>query len=105
MCYRWLFVVSALIAAPLGALTTPFTTHWGDMRAKYMWNATPHNWEILDLRYRGRPPRCASAQRGNSLIDALYEVSTPMHPKYGYGAYLSRKQVAQRRDKLELVDS
>lgn len=26
----------------------PFTTHWGDMRAKYMWDATPPNWETLD---------------------------------------------------------
>lgn len=46
-------------------------------------------------------------QHENALIDALLEVSTPEHPKYG--ARLSKEQVAQlvapHLDTLNLVNS
>ncbi|KAH9033399.1 subtilisin-like protein [Lactarius pseudohatsudake] len=80
------------------------------MRIKHSWNAVPENWESLgcplndttiDLYVALRP------YRESALIDELYEVSNPDHPRYG--AYLSNEQVAElvapRPGTLELVNS
>ena len=63
----------------------PLTTLWDDIRVKYTWNATPANWETL-----GHPPAgtaidlyiALKPDRENALIDALYKVSNPGHPKH-----------------------
>jgi tripeptidyl-peptidase-1 len=96
------------------------------MRVKHTWDTVPVNWESLgppfpgttiDLRIALKP------HRENALIDSLYGVSTPKHPKYvsitplcthiltaaRYGAHLSQEQVADlvapHPDTLELVKS
>ncbi|KAF8267936.1 peptidase S8/S53 domain-containing protein [Lactarius quietus] len=83
---------------------------WDDIRVKHTWNTVPSNWEIL-----GPPPSNTTIdlhigllpQSENALIDALYEVSTPGHSKYG--AHLSKEQVAQlvapHRDTLDIINS
>ncbi|KAF8266325.1 subtilisin-like protein [Lactarius quietus] len=107
MLYYRLSVLSVLAAASLAA---PLVPRWDDTRIKHTWHTVPSNWESLgppssnttiDLHIALLP------QSENSLIDALYEVSTPRHPKYG--AHLSKEQVAQlvapHRDTLDLVNS
>jgi len=127
MRYCWL---SVLAAGPLTSLATPFASRWDDIRVKHTWDAVPANWENLgppladttiDLRIALKP------DRKNALIDALYEVSSPNHPKHvspslcsciysrepllwcRYGKHLSREQVAglvaPHPDTLELVNS
>ncbi|KAF8256922.1 subtilisin-like protein [Lactarius quietus] len=88
----------------------PLVPRWDDTRVKHTWHTVPSNWESLgppssnttiDLHIALLP------QYENALIDALYEVSTPSHPKYG--AHLSKEQVAQlvapHRDTSDLVNS
>ncbi|KAH8991641.1 subtilisin-like protein [Lactarius hatsudake] len=91
-----------------------FTEHisppWEDMHIKHSWSAVPKNWENL-----GRPPSGTTIdlyitlkpQRENSVVEALYEVSEPGHPRYR--AYLTKEQVADlvapRPETLELVNS
>lgn len=84
-------VLSVLAAAPLGCLTSPRTTLWDDIRVRHTVNVTMANWEAL-----GTPPAgttidlyiALKAQHESALTDALYEVSTPGHPQYVYGAPL-----------------
>ncbi|KAH9161770.1 subtilisin-like protein [Lactarius sanguifluus] len=80
------------------------------MHIKHSWSAVPKNWESL-----GRPPSGTTIdlyitlkpQRENAVVDALYEVSEPGHPRYR--AYLTKEQVADlvapRPETLELVNS
>ncbi|KAH9062451.1 subtilisin-like protein [Lactarius vividus] len=80
------------------------------MHIKHSWNAVPRNWESL-----GHPPSgttidlymALKPQRENALVDALYEVSEPGHPRYR--AHLTKEQVAElvapRPETLELVNS
>ena len=83
--YRWISVLYILTVAPLAGFATPLASHWDDVRVKHAWMATPDNWESLGLPssdtttdlYIGLKPKNEDA-----LIDALYEVSTPGHPKY-----------------------
>ncbi|KAI9435588.1 subtilisin-like protein [Lactarius indigo] len=110
MRYNWFSAFSVLSAAPLCSLATPPQPHWGNMRVKHAWDAVPLNWEHL-----GHPAAestidlhiALKSQRENALIEALYEVSTPGHPKYG--KHLSKGQVsdlvAPHRDTLELINS
>ena len=116
MCYYWL-VLFFLAAMPLTSLATTGTSHWGDMRVKHLWDTLPGNWTYLrhpsnsttiDLHIALKP------QSENALIEALYEVSSPSHPKHvspsllcapiysrefpfrcRYGKYLSREQTAE----------
>ncbi|KAI0247094.1 subtilisin-like protein [Lactifluus subvellereus] len=105
----WPTVLSVLAAAPLG-LGTPVAPRWDDMRVKHTWDTIPDKWECqghppagttIDLRIALKP------HRENALVDALYEVSDPKHPKYG--AHLSKEEVAElvapHPDTLELVSS
>ncbi|KAH9008580.1 subtilisin-like protein [Lactarius deliciosus] len=80
------------------------------MHIKHSWNAVPRNWESL-----GHPPSgttidlyiALKPQRENALVDALYEVSEPGHPRYR--AYLTKEHVAElvapRPETLKLVNS
>ena len=129
---HWLSVLTALAVRPLGCLATPLGLPLDNMLVKHTWDATPENWESLgyppagttiDLRISLKP------HHENALIDALYEVSSPNHPRHvvspsllcapiysrepllwcRYGAHLSREQVAKlvapHPDTLELVRS
>ena len=82
LCISVLYVLAAL---PLISLTKPFSPRWNDMRVKHSWNAVPKNWESL-----GHPPSNTTIDlyvalkplHKNALIDALYEDSSPDHPKH-----------------------
>ena len=82
----WLSVLSLVVlaASPPG-LATPLSPRWDDTRLKHSWGSIPEKWErqgippagtTIDLRVALKP------HRENALIDALYEVSDPRHPKY-----------------------
>ncbi|KAF8268124.1 subtilisin-like protein [Lactarius quietus] len=69
---------------------------WDDRSVKHAWQVIPAGWEspvtppagvTIDLSISLKP------HDENALVDALYEVSNPQHPKYG--AYLSRERVAE----------
>ncbi|KAH9010010.1 subtilisin-like protein [Lactarius hengduanensis] len=102
--------LSVLAFGPLNGLATPFTSHWDDLRAKHTWNSVPENWNNL-----GHPPAdttidlhiALKAKNEDALIDALIEVSSPGHPKYG--KHLSREEVAELvappSDVLELANA
>jgi hypothetical protein len=81
-----LSVISVLTILPLAVLATPLASPWDDVRVMHAWDAVPENWDNLG------PPHsnttidlfvALKAHNENALIDALYEVSTPGHPKYG----------------------
>ncbi|KAH8984507.1 subtilisin-like protein [Lactarius akahatsu] len=96
MRYHLISVISVLATIPLGSLAKPFSPRWDDMRIKHSWNAVPENWESL-----GNPLSdttidlyvALKAHRESALIDTLYQVSDPNHPRYG--AYLSKEQIAE----------
>ncbi|KAH9059476.1 subtilisin-like protein [Lactarius deliciosus] len=108
--YHRISVLSVLATGLLGGLAKPRTPPWDDMHIKHSWNAVPRNWESL-----GHPPSgttidlyiALKPRRENALVDALYEVSEPGHPRYR--AYLTKEQVAElvapRPETLELVNS
>ncbi|KAH8997722.1 peptidase S8/S53 domain-containing protein [Lactarius hatsudake] len=101
------FVIALVL---LGSLAKPLSSLWHDMHIKHSWNAVPRNWESL-----GHPPSGTTIdlyialrpQHENAVVDALYEVSEPGHPRYR--AYLSKEQVADlvapHPETLELVNS
>ncbi|KAH9015288.1 subtilisin-like protein [Lactarius hengduanensis] len=109
MRYHWLYALSFLTATPLADVATP-PAPWGDVRVKHAWSSVPANWETL-----GCPPPgttidlyiALNPHHDNALIDALFEVSDPKHPRYG--AHLSKEQVAElvrpHPDTLEIVTS
>ncbi len=85
MHYHCIFVLSVLAAVLLSSLAKPLSPPWGDMHTKHSWNAVPENWESV-----GHPPSgttinlyiALKSHRENALIDALYEVSEPTHPRH-----------------------
>ncbi|KAF8265584.1 subtilisin-like protein [Lactarius quietus] len=122
MLYYQFSVLSVLATMSRVNFATPLVPRWDDARVKHAWHTVPSNWENLgppssnttiDLHIALLP------QHENALIDALYEVSTPMHPKHVlsncappymiYGAYLSKEEVAQlvapHQDTLDIVHS
>ncbi|KAH9025404.1 subtilisin-like protein, partial [Lactarius pseudohatsudake] len=123
MRYHWLYVLSFLTTTPIADFATPLAP-WDNMRVKHTWSAVPANWETL-----GRPSAgttidlniALNPHQESALIDALYEVSDPKHPRhvhltpaplapsFTYGAHLSKEQVAElvrpHPDTLELVTS
>ncbi|KAH9011818.1 subtilisin-like protein [Lactarius hengduanensis] len=109
MRYRWLYALSFLTATPLTHFATPLAP-WGDVRVKHAWTSVPANWDTLGCPSAGTTIDLYIAlnpRHDNALIDALYEVSDPKHPRYG--AHLSKEQVAElvrpHPDTLELVAS
>ncbi|KAH8979569.1 subtilisin-like protein [Lactarius akahatsu] len=80
-CISILFVVVVVL---LGSLAKPPSPPWDDMHIKHSWNAVPKNWETL-----GRPPSGTTIdlyialrpQREDAVVDALYDVSEPGHPR------------------------
>ena len=85
MCHNWWPVLSTLATMVFTvSLATPVAPHWDDVRVKHAWNIIPADWESL-----GPPPAgttidlhvALKPRNENALIDAVYEVSTPGHPK------------------------
>ncbi|KAH9020559.1 subtilisin-like protein [Lactarius deliciosus] len=123
MRYHWLYVLSFLTATSLADFATPLA-HWSDVRVKHAWSSVPTNWETMGCPSAGTTIDLYIAlnpRHENALIDALYEVSDPKHPRhvhltaapleplFTYGAHLSKEQVAElvspHPDTLELVTS
>ncbi|KAH8997708.1 subtilisin-like protein [Lactarius hatsudake] len=108
--YHCISVLSVLATGLLGGLAKPLSPPWDDMHVKHSWNTVPRNWESL-----GHPPSgttidlyiALKPQRENAVVDALYKVSEPGHPRYR--AYLTKEQVAElvapRPETLKLVNS
>jgi tripeptidyl-peptidase I len=130
---RWFFVLPVFAVVPIGFANT-IARRWDDTRVKHSWGSIPEKWE-----YHGHPPDHATIDlrvalkphRDNALVDALYEVSNPEHPKCvsvlllpasaftlsrrcigchrRYGAHLSKEQVAElvapHPDTVELIGS
>ncbi|KAF8259073.1 Pro-kumamolisin, activation domain-containing protein [Lactarius quietus] len=91
-----LSVLCIFAITPLSGLATSFTPRRGDVHVKHSWSSVPDDWTNLghpaadttiDLHIALKP------QNENALIDALNEVNSPDHPKYG--EHLSREQVAE----------
>ncbi|KAH9032341.1 Pro-kumamolisin, activation domain-containing protein [Lactarius deliciosus] len=84
MRYHWLYILSFLTATPLSDFATPLAP-WGDMRVKHTWSAFPANWETLGCPSAGTTIDLYIAlnpHQEDALIDALYEVSDPKHPRH-----------------------
>ncbi|KAH8985664.1 subtilisin-like protein [Lactarius akahatsu] len=110
MRYHCIVVLSVIATGLLASFAKSLSPPWDDMHIKHSWNAVPNDWVSL-----GRPPSgttidlyiALKPHRENALIDALYEVSEPGHPRYR--AHLTKEQVADlvapRPETLELVNS
>ncbi|KAH9022820.1 subtilisin-like protein [Lactarius pseudohatsudake] len=89
MRYHLISVISFLAAVLLGSLAKPFSPRWDDMRIKHSWNTVPENWESLGNPLNGTTIDlyvALKAHRENALIDTLYQVSNPNHPRHVYSA-------------------
>ncbi|KAF8258571.1 peptidase S8/S53 domain-containing protein [Lactarius quietus] len=127
---RYCLMLSTFVA-PFACLALPLQPRWNETRIMHEWDAVPDNWEYL-----GYPQASATinlyialrSYREDALIDALYEVSDPEHPKHvlatsfpariysraprhfcRYGKHLSQEQVAElvapHPETFELVHS
>jgi len=129
--YHLFSVFSILATMLLRGLATPLTRRWDNMTMKHSWSAVPEHWESLGHPSAGTTIDLYLALKphnDDALIDALYEVSSPRHPKYvrptpvharmsppvapfrcRYGAHLSKEQVAEliapHPNTLQLVSS
>ncbi|KAI9452110.1 subtilisin-like protein [Lactarius psammicola] len=108
--YHLFSVLSVLATVFLYGQATPLTRLWDNITMKHSWNAVPDHWESLGHPAAGTTIDLYLALKSHNedaLVDALYKVSTPKHPKYG--AHLSKEQVADlvapHPDTLELVTS
>ncbi|KAH9016946.1 subtilisin-like protein [Lactarius pseudohatsudake] len=100
MRYHLISVISVLAAILHGSLAKPFSPRWDDMRIKHSWNAVPENWENLGNPLSGTTIDlyvALKAHRENALIDTLYQVSNPNHPRHVYSTTppLTHEQVAE----------
>ncbi|KAJ3491365.1 hypothetical protein NLI96_g751 [Meripilus lineatus] len=99
----------------LGALSSAtakplLTKRWDDFEVKHAWDEVPKGWQLhgsvpsdrtIDMRIG------LKQDRFDELVSALYEVSDPLHAKYGQ--HLSKEEVealvAPHPDTVDLVDS
>ena len=132
MPFNWRSVLSILATMVLAEdLATPVPPPWDDVHVKHAWATVPADWEGLGPPLAGTTIDLHVAlepSNENALIDAVYEVSTPGHPKKvlsntsqctvylhvlliccRYGAHLSKEEVAKliapHPDTIELVHS
>ncbi|KAH9164787.1 subtilisin-like protein [Lactarius sanguifluus] len=103
-------VLSILAAGLLGGLATPLAPRWNETKVKHAWHTIPDNWVDLGHPSAGTTIDLHLALKSHdedALIDALYEVSDPNHPRYR--SHLSKEQVADlvapHADTLELINS
>ncbi|KAH9015228.1 subtilisin-like protein [Lactarius pseudohatsudake] len=108
MRYHWLYALSFLTTTPIADFATPLAP-WDNMRVKHTWSAVPANWETLGCPSAGTTIDLYIAlnpHQESALIDALYEVSDPRHPRH---VHLTAAPVAElvrpHPDTLELVTS
>ena len=83
MLYYRLSVFTVLAA--LTGFAKALSSRWGEIRVKHSWSNVPENWESLGPPLAGTTINLRIAlkpHRENALIDSLYEVSTPNHPKH-----------------------
>ncbi|KAH9011324.1 subtilisin-like protein [Lactarius hengduanensis] len=109
MRHHWLYVISFLTTTPLADFATPLAP-WGDMRVKHAWSSVPANWETLGCPSAGTTIDLYIAlnpHQEDTLIDALYEVSDPRHPRHVHltAALLVAELVRPHPDTLNLVTS
>jgi hypothetical protein len=84
MRHHWLSALSFLTAMSLTEFATSLVP-WDDMRVEHTWHTVPVNWESL-----GHPPAgttidlyiALKPDRESALIDTIYEVSNPRHPRH-----------------------
>ena len=87
MHFLQLSLLFALAFRPLASGSTPplLAPNWKDMHTKHRWNAVPGKWRsigqpsvgtTIDLRIALTP------HHDGALMDTLYEVSTPKHPRH-----------------------
>ncbi|KAH8987137.1 subtilisin-like protein [Lactarius hatsudake] len=112
MCYHLLSVFFTLAAVPLGCFATLLAPRWDNMRVKHAWEAVPENWESLGIPSAVTTINLHLAlkpHRENALVTALYEVSSPGHPKHVLSTTPLRTHVAElvmpHPHTLELVKS
>lgn len=76
-------LLSALAVAPF-VLASPHASRWNDFKVKHAWVDVPTDWVLhdepasdatIDLRLAMKP------EDDTAIIDALYEVSDPLHPR------------------------
>ena len=84
MRYQWLSALFFLTVVPLANFATP-RMPWHYMREKHTWHAVPANWESLGHPHAGATIDLYIAlkpHQDTTLIDALYAVSDPSHPRH-----------------------
>ncbi|KAF8268741.1 peptidase S8/S53 domain-containing protein [Lactarius quietus] len=93
---RYPHLLSALFFLAAARPLSDPEPRWDDKRVMHAWEVVPADWEspvtppagaTIDLSIALKP------HDEDALVEALYEVSNPRHPKYG--AYLSQEQVAE----------
>ncbi|KAH9020166.1 subtilisin-like protein [Lactarius pseudohatsudake] len=108
MRYHWLYALSFLTVTPLADFARPLAP-WGDVRVKHAWSSVPANWETLGCPSTGTTIDLYIAlnpRHDNALIDALYEVSDPKHPRHIHlTAAPLTPSFTPHPDTLELVTS
>ena len=84
MHFHPLFVLFIFANRFLFSLARPLASLWEDVHSKHEWKTLPENWQNLghsaadttiDLHI------ALKAEDENALINTLYEVSSPDHPK------------------------
>ena len=84
MSHHWLSTLSFLIAVLLANFTTA-AVHWDEKRVMHAWDDVPTDWESQGNTTAGAKIKlhfALKSDRENALIDALYEVSNPDHPRH-----------------------
>ena len=90
MCYHYISLLitwTLFLALPLGSLTKKLSPPWDNMHVKHSWDTVPTDWED-----HGHPPSGTTIDLyvalqpydEDALIDAIYEVSEPGHPRHVY---------------------
>ncbi|KAH9020533.1 hypothetical protein EDB83DRAFT_2679386 [Lactarius deliciosus] len=82
MRHHWLF---SSLPHPSPISRRPSLISWGNVRLKHAWSSAPANWETLGCPSAGTTIDLYIAlnpHRENALVDALYEVSDPKHPRH-----------------------
>ena len=86
MSDHWLSMLSFLIALLLArADFVAAVVNWDEIRVMHTWNAIPANWESLGNTTDGARINLhieIQPNRESALIDTLFEVSNPTHPRH-----------------------
>ena len=84
MLYHWLFALSFLIIVLLADFVT-VAVRWDEMLVMHNWNDIPTDWESLGNTTAGATIKLHIAlkpEKEGAMIDTLYEVSNPEHPRH-----------------------